>query len=106
MDRNYTELVLMPHDKEISQGESYYLLQFSRNRYINHSCSPNLDLVLVRRASTIPHLVFIVNRFVSVDEELNFDYGEGTQASENNEGVECQCGSAICRGKLPFSAKI
>jgi histone-lysine N-methyltransferase SETMAR len=66
-------------------------------RYINHSCSPNLQPVLVRINTIVPHIGFFASQDIQKNEELTFSYGDAT------EGIHpCLCGSALCKGFLPY----
>eukprot|EP00048_Salpingoeca_helianthica_P001091 m.46496 g.46496 ORF g.46496 m.46496 type:complete len:233 (+) comp11138_c0_seq2:37-735(+) len=67
-------------------------------RFINHSCSPNLHVVAVRRGGLIPHLVLRASRAIRALEELTFDYGT---SSETASVTPCRCGVTTCRGFLP-----
>lgn len=78
-------------------------------RFINHSCSPTLELLLVRRDYVmIPHACFFTVRDVLPYEELTFDYGyqdgSPSMADSQRNRVSCLCGSTDCRGYLPFDA--
>jgi [histone H3]-lysine36 N-dimethyltransferase SETMAR len=78
-------------------------------RYINHACSPNLEIVLVRVGSLVPSVAFFCKRNVTAGEELTFHYGgERTRPSsaQGHASQErrrpCRCGAASCEGWLPF----
>jgi histone-lysine N-methyltransferase SETMAR len=87
-------------------------------RFINHSCQPNLYMVPVRVDHDIPHLALFAIRDVTAGEELTFDYSGNLQMLDNQPndvkailedkddesgaGTPCNCGSAHCRGFLPF----
>jgi histone-lysine N-methyltransferase SUV39H len=95
------------------------------SKLFNHSCDPNLTPMAVRVESFVPNIAFFTNRVIEVDEELTFDYGEGsseettttmTTASTTSSTTtsstttsstplvrfECRCGSRNCRRFLPF----
>lgn len=60
-------------------------------RYINHSCSPNAYMRIVRNT-----VEFYALRDIAPGEELTCDYGE-----THHEGtLGCRCGSPDCKGAL------
>jgi histone-lysine N-methyltransferase SETMAR len=87
-------------------------------RYLNHSCDPNLAIVLVRAGSFVPRAAFFCTRPVPRGEELTFFYGDSasTHASSKPTSPEelqksnaasrriCRCGTKRCMGFLPFDA--
>ncbi|KAG7395924.1 hypothetical protein PHYBOEH_003049 [Phytophthora boehmeriae] len=78
-------------------------------RFINHSCSPNLEVAAVRVDSYIPRLALFAQTRIQRGQELTFDYGEGSDPSNantngNQRGRRCRCGARQCRGYLPTSA--
>lgn len=88
-------------------------------RYLNHSCDPNLAIVLVRAGSFVPRAAFFCTRPVPRGEELTFFYGDSasTHASSKPTPPEelqnksnaasrriCRCGTKRCMGFLPFDA--
>ena len=58
--------------------------------FINHSCDPNCALS--------GNVVLIAMRDIAVGEELGYDYAT-TDGSDYDE-FECDCGTALCRGKV------
>jgi hypothetical protein len=58
--------------------------------FINHSCDPNCALS--------GNVVLIAQRDIAVGEELGYDYAT-TDGSDYDE-FECDCGTALCRGKV------
>uniref|UniRef100_A0A0N5A7T8 SET domain-containing protein n=1 Tax=Syphacia muris TaxID=451379 RepID=A0A0N5A7T8_9BILA len=76
-------------------------------RYINHSCSPNLDIVLVRIGSPLVHIGLFAKYDIPPNEELTYDYG--VFISNSCENVDkrclrpCLCRSFNCKGYLPTS---
>lgn len=69
----------------------------SKARYINHSCEPNL----VSEKLTVngeKHIIFVANRYIAPEEELCFDYQFDPENEDNK--LECFCGSAKCRSRL------
>ncbi|KAH9482286.1 Histone-lysine N-methyltransferase, H3 lysine-9 specific [Psilocybe cubensis] len=75
-------------------------------RFINHSCSPNLQIYLVVHDTPpgigLPYIAFVANQNIPIRKELTFDYNPG-QSSTLEEGADpCHCGSNECRGFLFF----
>ena len=73
------------------------------SRYYNHSCEPNLELVVVHRAGSIlPSVCLFAIRDIRPNEELTFSYGSihGSQSSSLR-GKKCLCGAARCHGVMP-----
>lgn len=83
-------------------------------RFYNHNCDPTLELTAVRVDSYVPRLVFFTRRPVAAMEELCFDYGLADTAAPSRplsraaetQGRPCHCGSAVCRGMLPFDTSV
>ncbi|CAI5739274.1 unnamed protein product [Peronospora destructor] len=74
-------------------------------RFVNHSCSPNLDVKAIRVDSFVPRLALFAQKRIEIGEELTFDYGNGLRNAMDEEvgkGRPCQCRSLKCRGYLPF----
>ncbi|KAH3756586.1 histone-lysine N-methyltransferase SETMAR [Pelomyxa schiedti] len=77
-------------------------------RFFNHSCEPNLSLLLVRTTSLLPQVAFFTSRAVVTGEELCWNYGgggTGVQAPEYCGSLPkkiCNCGSVHCLGYIPF----
>ncbi|RHZ77705.1 hypothetical protein Glove_174g157 [Diversispora epigaea] len=81
-------------------------------RYINHSCSPNLLIYIVRVNSLIPIAALFAKCDIETGKEITFDYSGGeSQIGGVVEGKDdelgfgnkkCLCGSENCRGVLPF----
>ncbi|KAL6911349.1 hypothetical protein ACP4OV_000154 [Aristida adscensionis] len=70
------------------------------SRFINHSCSPNLNTRLVLVESKDCHLAHIglfANRDIVMGEELAYDYGRKLVAGD---GFPCHCGAKNCRGRV------
>lgn len=86
----------------------YYLMELERNlvidgtkgsmaRFINHSCSPNCEVRMLKVNGTPRMAVFAGDSGIMTGEELSYDYnfdnfGETRQA--------CHCGATNCRGYL------
>lgn len=70
-------------------------------RFVNHSCDGgNLQPCLARlTGSFIPKLVFFARRDIFEGEELTFSYGDEHDRSQT---YLCFCGTAACKGFLPF----
>jgi len=70
-------------------------------RFINHSCSPNCEVLYF---DGIPYIYAMEG--ISEGEELNFDYKLGfyedveLSIEEKKERFPCHCGSQDCRGTL------
>ncbi|KAI9913275.1 hypothetical protein PsorP6_006256 [Peronosclerospora sorghi] len=77
-------------------------------RFINHSCSPNLDVEAVRVDSFVPRLAFFARKHINGGEELTFDYGGASidavdgEPEKNSGNQRCSCKAMKCRGFLPF----
>jgi hypothetical protein len=71
----------------------------SEARFINHSCSPNCEVVVSRRRVFIHALKDIVT-----GEEILYDYwyvtDEGYSLEDLRRIYPCRCGSKKCRGTL------
>ncbi|KAI9227830.1 MAG: hypothetical protein DHS80DRAFT_31417 [Piptocephalis tieghemiana] len=76
-------------------------------RFLNHHCSPNLELHAVRTHLPIPQAAFFSNRPILAGEELFWDYGGGEARGEEwvASTVICQCGFEACQGTLPRSTR-
>eukprot|EP01033_Poteriospumella_lacustris_P008112 gene8112-5840_t len=71
----------------------------SVGRFLNHSCAPNLDKILVycdTHDVTIPRVAFFTNDHIPANTELSYDYGyfAGNVAGRHR---ECLCGAEVCR---------
>lgn len=71
----------------------------SVGRFLNHSCSPNIDIVTVFADShnaQIPRVAFFANQFIKAKTELCYDYGyyPGNVADKSK---PCLCGAYNCR---------
>jgi len=78
-------------------------------RFINHSCSANLEIRLVRVASVVPTAALYAAAHIPARSELTFDYGNGSTGGGGGGGGGgrvCRCGTAACRGTLPFNADL
>lgn len=68
-------------------------------KYINHSCDPNCESVVVKKRVYIHAL-----RDIAEGEELNYDYWYTTDDGYSLEDLQriypCRCKSAACRGTL------
>ena len=57
----------------------------SLGRFVNHSCSPNLEVRAVRMGCFIPRLVFFAREDVECGAELTIDYGGTTAVTATEE---------------------
>jgi hypothetical protein len=68
-------------------------------RFINHSCDPNCESVIVRSRVYIEAI-----RRIRPGEEITYDYAylrDGTETEEEETGkYACRCGSPRCRGSI------
>ncbi|KAJ6555200.1 hypothetical protein DFH09DRAFT_574809 [Mycena vulgaris] len=91
-------------------------------RFINHSCSPNLQIISVvydtMPQDNIPYLVFVTTKNIPAYTELTFDYNPAHQIefeskrfiektsskrSKSKKHTACLCGTPKCRGWLSVS---
>lgn len=89
----------------------FYLFRVNRNtlidatrkgcvaRFINHSCDPNLYAKKIVVANQ-EKIVFYGKRRVSIGEELTYDYK--LEYEQEDQKVQCLCGSATCQGYLNY----
>lgn len=61
-------------------------------RFVNHSCDPNCEVVLVRVDSVLPKICLFAKRDIVAEEEITFCY------RENVNYKRCLCNSANCKG--------
>uniref|UniRef100_A0A0A9G7E1 SET104 n=1 Tax=Arundo donax TaxID=35708 RepID=A0A0A9G7E1_ARUDO len=85
-------------------GTAAYMIDATRygnvSRFINHSCSPNLDthLVLVEsKDCQLAHIGLFANQDIAIGEELAYDYRQKLAADD---GWLCHCGAMNCRGRV------
>ncbi|EGT53879.1 CBN-SET-23 protein [Caenorhabditis brenneri] len=71
-------------------------------RFLNHSCDPNCEIVIVRLGKMIPIAAIFAKRDIESGEELCYDYGVSGIEGPNRK--PCHCKSATCRKYLPMSA--
>ncbi|PPQ67598.1 hypothetical protein CVT25_012092 [Psilocybe cyanescens] len=73
-------------------------------RFINHSCSPNLQIYLVVYNTLpgigLPYIAFVANQNIPIREELTFDYNPNKLSTVEDDAEPCHCGSSQCRGFL------
>ncbi len=77
-------------------------------RFINHSCSPNLDFDFVRINFYLPEVYFYANRDIKCGEELTFSYCGYYAGWDDRNPKEisfsskpCECGSKFCKKFIP-----
>lgn len=72
-------------------------------RLINHSCSPNLEVVPVRVDNPIPYLALFANQTIMAGSELFYDYGQSIPDNHLHlSNTPCLCNSKKCRKYLPY----
>jgi len=77
-------------------------------RFINHSCDPNVGIKT--NVDGLPD--FYALKPIAEDDEITFDYAmsEFDHQKRDNPNLEfdltCQCGTAICRGKLGYYSEL
>ncbi|KAI3669886.1 hypothetical protein L6452_41348 [Arctium lappa] len=84
------------------EGEASYAIDATKygnvSRYINHSCSPNLEnhqVLIESLDSQLSHIGLYASRDIAAGEELSFDY---MYKAPPGKGCECKCGAVNCRG--------
>ncbi|CAA7033173.1 unnamed protein product [Microthlaspi erraticum] len=86
------------------EGDTDYVLDSTAHgnvsRFINHSCSPNLEthqVVVESMEAPLAHIGFYASVDIAAGEEITRDYGR-RQGQENEH--ECHCRAINCRGRL------
>ncbi|KAI3785003.1 hypothetical protein L1987_44111 [Smallanthus sonchifolius] len=86
------------------EGEATYAIDATKygnvSRYINHSCSPNLEnhqVLIESLDSELSHIGLYASRDIPAGEELSFDY---MYKALPGEGRQCRCGAVNCRGNV------
>ncbi|KAJ0754235.1 putative [histone H3]-lysine(4) N-trimethyltransferase transcription factor C2H2 family [Helianthus annuus] len=86
------------------EGEATYAIDATKygnvSRYINHSCSPNLEnhqVLIESLDSELSHIGLYASRDIPAGEELSFDY---MYKAPPGEGRQCRCGTVNCRGQV------
>lgn len=72
-------------------------------RFINHSCDPNCESVIVKG-----HVFIEALRDIAAGEELSYDYQivrEKDDPPDVDEIFACHCGAASCRGTMLWPPK-
>lgn len=67
-------------------------------RFINHSCEPNLEPIVIG-----DHMWLVALRDIAVGEELGYDYAielDEVHSPAAKRRYPCACGTAQCRGTL------
>uniref|UniRef100_H2YGM6 Uncharacterized protein n=1 Tax=Ciona savignyi TaxID=51511 RepID=H2YGM6_CIOSA len=79
------------------------------SHFVNHSCSPNLQVynVFINNVDpSLPRIALFALRTISANEELTFDYqmtGDNSPDADKHSLIKrtrCLCGSSSCRGWL------
>ena len=70
------------------------LQRYNKARYINHSCSPNCEVDIIRGKIWIMSI-----KKISKGEEFSYDYGYDFDKDDFNDHV-CNCGSLNCIGYI------
>ena len=68
--------------------------RYNKARYINHSCSPNCEVDIVKNEIWISSI-----KNINVGEELSYDYGYSFDKDDYKDH-ECKCGSRNCIGYI------
>jgi len=76
-------------------------------RYINHSCNPNLAMLVTRSDHPVPVAALYTVEKIAAGVELTFSYGASpatnTSTTPHPQGVRrCFCGEDCCTGYLPY----
>lgn len=79
--------------------ENAYILGEEDTKYINHSCSPNLQAVHKDR-----RVFFQAIRNINAGQELTFDY-QLANTEDKDDPYTCLCGSRNCRGTMSATVK-
>ncbi len=68
--------------------------RYNKARYINHSCSPNCEVDIVKNEIWISSI-----KKINAGEELSYDYGYSFDKDDYKDH-ECKCGSRNCIGYI------
>nr|XP_054751109.1 histone-lysine N-methyltransferase SETMAR-like [Lytechinus pictus] len=118
-DMNYL-FVLRENFEEHSRIETFIDARLKGNiaRFINHSCEPNLFLVVVRVHNEVPRVAMFARRDITFGEELSYKYcwnvdipcdsvnGETTGQNTELSSKHCMCESHSCLKYLPSDLSI
>lgn len=67
---------------------------YNKARYINHSCSPNCEVNIIKNE------IWIISiKKIKIGDELNYDYGYPFDKEDYNDH-ECRCSSSNCIGYI------
>ena len=67
---------------------------YNKARYINHSCSPNCEVDIIKNEIWISSI-----KGIKKGEELNYDYGYPFDVDDYSDHI-CKCGSIKCIGYI------
>ena len=67
---------------------------YNKARYINHSCSPNCEVDIIKNEIWISSI-----KSIKKDEELNYDYGYPFDKDDFSDHI-CKCNSKRCIGYI------
>lgn len=93
MKRHHTFLFTLDDETVVDGG-----VGGNESRYINHSCDPNCETVIVRRRIWVETM-----KSIPAGTELVYDYAyeRGEETSDADEKLYvCRCGSTKCRGTI------
>ncbi|KAK5164302.1 uncharacterized protein LTR77_009997 [Saxophila tyrrhenica] len=93
---------------EYKDKQCYYLMELERGlvidgtkgsmaRFINHSCSPNCEVRMVKVNNTPRMAVFAAEQGIMTGQELTYDYNFDNFGATKQ---VCHCGAENCRGFL------
>jgi len=101
-DRRYDDDAVERHHTFLFTVDEHICIDAStggnESRFINHSCQPNCEAILYKKAIHIAAL-----RDIEAGEELVYDYGYHLEGESMDEAVRkypCQCGAQNCRGTI------
>ena len=69
--------------------------------FLNHSCSPNCELIIWEDEPAPPEMCLHAIKTIQIGDELTIDY-----AWPANVTIPCQCGSESCRGWIVAASEL